>query len=87
MKVLRAILTATLLLFLSIQSIAQSVGIIQGEALDALNIKPLYNWKVEVVQGDFKLSTTVNNQGYFEFKDIPSGLYNVRALSPKANFT
>ena len=83
MKVLRAILTATLLLFLSIQSIAQSVGIIQGEALDALNIKPLYNWKVEVVQGDFKLSTTVNNQGYFEFKDIPSGLYNVRALSPK----
>ncbi|PSR07038.1 MAG: hypothetical protein C7N14_06480, partial [Bacteroidetes bacterium] len=83
MKVLRAILTATLLLFLSNQSIAQSTGIIQGEALDALNISPLYNWKVEVIKGDFIRSTTVNNQGYFEFKDIPSGLYNVRALSPK----
>ena len=83
MKVLRAILTATLLLFLSNQSIAQSTGIIQGEALDALNISPLHNWKVEVIKGDFIRSTTVNNQGYFEFKDIPSGLYNVRALSPK----
>ncbi|MEC8458841.1 MAG: TonB-dependent receptor [Bacteroidota bacterium] len=83
MKVLRVILTATLILILSIQSIAQSTGIIQGEALDALNISPLHNWKVEVVKGDFKISTTVNNQGYFEFKDIPSGLYNVRALSPK----
>ncbi len=83
MKVLRAILTATLLLFLSNLSNAQSTGTIKGEALDALNISPLYSWKVEVIKGDFKRSTTVNNLGYFEFKDIPSGLYNVRALSPK----
>ena len=83
MKVLRAILTATLLLFLSNPSVAQSTGTIKGEALDALNISPLSNWKVEVIKGDFKRSTTVNKQGYFEFKNVPSGLYNVRALSPK----
>ena len=82
MKVLGAILTATLLLFLSNHSNAQSTGTIKGEALDALNISPLYNWKVEVIKGDFKRSTTVNNLGYFEFKDIPSGLYNVRASCP-----
>ena len=83
MKVLRAILTATLLLFLSYHTNAQSTGTIKGEALDALNISPLSNWNVEVIKGSFKRTATVNNQGYFEFNNIPTGLYNVRALSPK----
>jgi hypothetical protein len=83
MRVLRAILTATLLLTLSTSSFAQGKGTIQGDALDALNLSPLVGWEVDVIQGQFKEITAVDNEGKFEFRNLPTGLYNVRAISPQ----
>ena len=83
MRVQRAFLTATLLFSISLSSFAQGVGTVQGEALDALNLSPLTGWEVDVIQGQFKRVTTVDEEGYFEFTELPTGLYNVRALSPQ----
>lgn len=83
MRVQRAFLTATLLFIITLSSFAQGVGTVQGEALDALNLSPLTGWEVDVIQGQFKRVTTVDEEGYFEFTELPTGLYNVRALSPQ----
>jgi len=72
----------TVALLLATSSFAQSIGKLEGEALDALNLSPLTNWTVEVIQGDFIQETVVNEAGTFEFKALPTGLYNVRAISP-----
>ena len=74
-------LTAALL-FAS-TALAQNLGTIDGEALDALNLSPLVGWEVDVIQGDFQLETKVDESGKFSFKKLPTGLYNVRAKSPK----
>ena len=72
----------TVAFFISISSGAQNFGTLQGEALDALNLSPLDNWTVEVIQGRFTQKTTVDVEGSFVFKSLPTGLYNVRAISP-----
>jgi hypothetical protein len=70
-------------LFATIFSFAQNKGTLEGEALDALNLSPLQNWKVEVIRGEFTKSTSVDSEGHFQFTDLPTGLFNVRAVSPK----
>lgn len=72
----------TVAFFISISSWAQNSGTLQGEALDALNLSPLNNWTVEVIQGTFTQETTVDEAGEFVFEALPTGLYNVRAISP-----
>ena len=72
----------TVAFFISLSSGAQNFGTLQGEALDALNLSPLDNWTVEVIQGRFTQKTTVDVEGSFVFKSLPTGLYNVRAISP-----
>ncbi len=73
----------TVAFFIVTSSFAQSVGKLQGEALDALNLSPLVGWEVDVIQGDFQLETKVDATGKFSFEKLPTGLYNVRAKSPK----
>ena len=72
-------LTAALLF--TATALAQNIGTIEGEALDALNLSPLVGWEVDVIQGDFQLETKVDESGKFSFKKLPTGLYNVRAKS------
>jgi hypothetical protein len=72
----------TVAFFISLSSGAQNFGTLQGEALDALNLSPLDNWTVEVIQGTFTQKTTVDVEGSFVFRSLPTGLYNVRAISP-----
>ena len=64
-------------------ALAQNLGTLQGEALDALNLRPLTGWEVDVIQGDFQIETKVDATGKFSFEKLPTGLYNVRAKSPK----
>lgn len=72
----------TVAFFISFSGWAQNSGTLQGEALDALNLSPLDNWTVEVIQGTFTQQTTVDAEGGFVFESLPTGLYNVRAISP-----
>lgn len=72
----------TVAFFISLSSWAQNLGTLQGVALDALNLSPLDNWTVEVIQGAFTRQKTVDTEGKFVFESLPTGLYNVRALSP-----
>ena len=51
-------LTAALLF--SSTAVAQNLGTIEGEALDALNLSPLVGWEVDVIQGDFQIETKVD---------------------------
>ena len=51
-------LTAALLF--TATALAQNIGTIEGEALDALNLSPLSGWEVDVIQGDFQLETKVD---------------------------
>ena len=74
-------LTAALLF--SSTAVAQNLGTIEGEALDALNLSPLVGWEVDVIQGDFQIETKVDVSGKFSFEKLPTGLYNIRAKSPK----
>ena len=74
-------LTAALLITTPV--LAQNLGTLQGEARDALNLSPLVGWEVDVIQGDFQLETIVDDAGNFIFEQLPTGLYNVRAKSPK----
>ena len=83
MKVSRVILTAALLFTSSTLLLAQGQGTVEGRALDALNLSPLLGWEVDVIRGDFQQSTTVDEHGKFEFTHLPTGLFNIRAKSPK----
>ena len=83
MKVSRVILTAALLFTSSTLLLAQGQGTVEGRALDALNLSPLLGWEVDVIRGDFQQSTTVDEHGEFEFTQLPTGLFNIRAKSPK----
>ncbi|MDA9791969.1 Plug and carboxypeptidase regulatory-like domain-containing protein, partial [Schleiferiaceae bacterium] len=81
MRIALSYLTAALLFTTSV--LAQNLGTLQGEARDALNLSPLVGWEVDVIQGDFQLETIVDAAGNFIFEQLPTGLYNVRAKSPK----
>ena len=83
MKVSRVILTAALLFTSSTLLLAQGQGTVEGRALDALNLSPLLGWEVDVIRGDFQQSTTVDEYGKFEFTQLPTGLFNIRAKSPR----
>ncbi|MGB2444869.1 MAG: hypothetical protein ACPH86_00840, partial [Schleiferiaceae bacterium] len=61
----------TVAFFISFSSWAQNSGTLQGEALDALNLSPLNNWTVEVIQGTFTQQTTVDAEGGFIFQSLP----------------
>ena len=58
----------TVAFFISLSSWAQNLGTLQGEALDALNLSPLDNWTVEVIQGAFTRQKTVDTEGKFVFE-------------------
>jgi len=81
MRIALSYLTAALL-FAS-TAFAQNLGTLEGEALDALNLGPLVGWEVDVIQGDFQLAAKVDASGKFSFEKLPTGLYNIRAKSPK----
>lgn len=69
--------------FLGLNAQAQSVGTLEGTALDALNLSPLDHWTIELLQGEVRFTTAVQSDGTFRLTEVPTGLYNVRAVSPK----
>lgn len=83
MRYFRAHLTAIFLLIFATAAFAQNQGTLEGDALDALNLSPLTDWKIEATHAGVSYETRVDNAGNFLFERLPTGLYNVHAISPK----
>ncbi|MGB1184782.1 MAG: TonB-dependent receptor plug domain-containing protein, partial [Schleiferiaceae bacterium] len=83
MRYFRAHLTAIFLLFFATAAFAQNQGTLEGDALDALNLSPLTDWKIEATHAGVSYETRVDDAGNFSFERLPTGLYNVHAISPK----
>ena len=79
---MRKLLPTLLITFISLLANGQSYGKLSGEALDALNLSPLKNWTVQVIHVDEVFTTIVSEDGSFDFDALPTGLCNVRAISP-----
>ena len=80
---MRRILSLLVFVLTLVNAQGQNNGILQGEALDALNLSPLQGWTIEAIHAGTSYNTRVSSAGKFEFKSLPTGLYNVHAISPK----
>ncbi len=75
-KFLQAILPATIAVFLlSFTAFAQSGGIIRGTIKSEANGKPLAGVSVTITQ--ISRSTETDDNGVYEFKDVPAGRYTI----------
>ena len=80
---MRRILSLLIVVLTVVNAQGQNNGVLQGEALDALNLSPLQGWTIEATHSGTSYKTTVSSGGTFEFNSLPTGLYNVHAISPK----
>lgn len=71
------------LLIISLSASAQSQGKLNGYVRHELNGAALSGWRIQVVQGEFEAESTSGDDGAFSFGNLPTGLCNVRAVSPQ----
>lgn len=83
MRYFRAQFLVICFLFIANTAFAQNQGTLEGSALDALNLSPLSGWKIEASHNGVRYETVVDESGFFHFESLPTGLYNVHAISPK----
>jgi outer membrane receptor protein involved in Fe transport len=69
------------LLLFSCITLASMAGVIKGKVFDSRTHEPLVGAIIEAENGKIKYKTSVNLDGSFVFKNLPSGNYEVKAKS------